>query len=71
MTQADIEPQTNNIFCCAALTDKQEGTLYTDATRAFPEMSLDGKKYFFVAYDYNINYVFALPIANVQDNTII
>ena len=37
------EPRTNNIFCYDALTDKQEGTLYTDATGAFPEMSLDGK----------------------------
>ena len=50
------ESQTNNIFCYAALADKQEGTLYTDATGAFPEMSLDGKQYFFVAYDYDTNY---------------
>ena len=34
-------------------------------------MSLDGKQYCFVAYDYDINYIFALPIANVQDKTII
>ena len=65
------EPQTNNIFCYDALTDKQEVTLYTDATGAFPEMSLDGKQYFFVANDYDTNYIFALPIANVQDKTII
>ena len=30
------EPQANNIFCYAALADKQQGTLYTDATGAFP-----------------------------------
>ena len=65
------EPQANNIFCYAALADKQQDTLYTDATGAFPEMSLDGKPYLFVAYDYNTNYIFALPIANVQDKTII
>ena len=65
------EPQTKKIFFYAALADKKEGTLYTDATRAFPEMSLDGKQYFFVAYDYNTNYIFALPIANVQDKTFI
>ena len=65
------EPQTNNIFCYAALADKQEGTLYTDATGAFPEISLDGKQYFFVAYDYYTNYIFALPIANLQDKRII
>ena len=34
-------------------------------------MSLDGKQYFFVAYDYDTNYIFALPITNVQDETII
>ena len=30
------EPQVNNMFCCAALADKQQGALYTDATGAFP-----------------------------------
>ena len=30
------EPQANNIFCYASLADKQQGTLYTDATGAFP-----------------------------------
>ena len=33
-------PQTNNIFFYASLAEKQEGTLYTDATGAFSEMSL-------------------------------
>ena len=67
----NYEPQTNKIFCYAELADKQEVTLYTDAIWEFPEMSLDGKQYFFVAYDYDTNYIFALPIANVQDKTII
>ena len=53
------------------MADKQEGTLYTDATGAFPEMSLYSKQYIFVAYDYDTNYIFALPFANVQDKTII
>ena len=65
------EPKANNIFCYSALADKQQGTLYTDASVAFPEMSLDSKQYVFVAYDYDTNYIFALPIANVQDKTII
>ena len=75
MTTPDIilndEPQTSNIFCYAEFSDKKEDTLYTDTTGAFPEISLDGKQYFFVAYDYDTNYVFALPISNVQDKTII
>ena len=53
------------------MADKQEGKLYTDSTGEFPEMSLDGKQYFFVAYDYDTNYIFAPPIANVQYKTII
>ena len=65
------EPQSNNIFCYASLADKQQGKLYTDATGENPEMSLDGKQYCFVAYDYDTNYIFALPIANVQEKTII
>ena len=34
-------------------------------------MSHDGKHFFFVVYDYDTNYIFALPIADVQDKTII
>ena len=34
-------------------------------------MSLDGKQYFFVAYDYDTNYIFAIPIPDVKDETII
>ena len=34
------EQQPNNIFCYAALEEKQQGTLYNDATGVFPEMSL-------------------------------
>ena len=36
-------------------TNKQNGTLYTDATSTLPEMSLDGHQYYFVAYDYDTN----------------
>ena len=41
----------NNVFCFAALADKQKGTMYTDATGALPAVSLEGNQYFFVAYD--------------------
>jgi hypothetical protein len=75
-TTANIIPddethKNNNVFCYAALTDKQTGTLYTDATGVLPHMSLDGKQYFFVAYDYDTNYIFATPIPDVKDATII
>ena len=60
----DGTPIANNVFCYAALADKQLGTMYTDATGALPVLSLEGLQYFFVAYDYDTNYIFAIPIAN-------
>eukprot|EP00956_Cyclotella_meneghiniana_P043791 scaffold287739_cov149-Cyclotella_meneghiniana.AAC.1 len=69
-----IEPMddmTCNVFCYAALADKHSGTMYTDATGALPVVSLDGNQYYFVAYAYDPNYIFAVPIANLRDDTII
>ena len=63
--------ETNNVFCFAALADKQTGTLYTDQTGALPVRSLEGMQYFFVAYDYDTNYIFANPIDNLKDEAII
>ena len=69
-----ITPNNNidiNVFCYAALTNKQQGTPYTNAMGALPSRSLDAHQYFFVEYDYNNNYIFAEPIPNVKDNTIV
>ena len=63
--------ELNNVFCYAALADKQQGTLYTDATGALPVLSLDGHQYYFVAYDYDTNYIYAIPIKDVTDKSII
>ena len=63
--------EANNIFCFAALADKQTGTMYTDQAGALPVRSLDGMQYFFIAYDYDTNYIFAKPISNLKDETII
>ncbi len=52
----------NNVFCYAALADKQTGTIYTDATGALPHVSLEGNQYYFVAYDYDTNAIFAIPV---------
>ena len=57
----------NNIFCFAALVDKHNRTLYTDATGTLPVRSLNGNQYYFVAYDYDLNYIFAVPILNLTD----
>ena len=60
----------NNVFCYAALADKQRGTLYTDATGALPAISLDGHQYYFVAYDYDTNFIFAEPVKDLTDDSI-
>ena len=71
----DIVPtelhEVNNIFCFAALADKKSGTMYTDQTGALPAISLDGHQYFFVAYDYDSNYIYAVPVKDLKDDTIL
>ena len=62
--------QVNNIFCLAALADNRAGTFYTDATGAIPAISLDGNQYYFIAYEYDTNYIFEIPIKNVTDDAI-
>ena len=62
--------QFNNIFCLSALADSRSGTFYTDATGALPAISLYGNQYYFIAYDYDTNYIFAIPITNVTDDAI-
>ena len=63
----DETHEVSNVFCYAALADKQKGTFYTDATGALPTVSLDGNQYYFIAYDYDLNYIFATPIKDVKD----
>jgi hypothetical protein len=65
------EEKVNNVFCFAALSDKNKGTLYTDATGALPVQSIDGNQYYYVKYDYNTNYVNAVPVEDLTDTTII
>lgn len=65
--------QANNtaIFCYAALADKQKGTFYTDCTGNLPARALDGQQLFFVAYAYDPNYIFAVPINSTSNSDII
>ena len=74
-TQTTMIPPDNdsngNIFCFTALANKQQGTLYTNATGVLPLHSLDGNQYFSVAYDYDNNYVFAEPIPNEKYKSIV
>ena len=44
-TNVDVVPdneRASNVFCCAALADATQGTLYTDMTGSFPVQSLEG-----------------------------
>eukprot|EP00804_Cyclotella_cryptica_P009770 CCRYP_013223-RA/>CCRYP_013223-RA protein AED:0.41 eAED:0.41 QI:0/0/0/1/0/0/4/0/726 len=69
-----IEPTDGcacNVLCYAALADKHSGTMYTDATGALPAVSLEGNQYYFIAYAYDLNCIFALPISNLRDETIL
>ena len=45
--------------------------MYTDQTGALRVRSLDGIQYFFIAYDYDTSYIFAKPISNLKDDSII
>jgi hypothetical protein len=43
----------------------------TDAPGALPTISLDGHQYYFIAYDYDSNYIFAEPIKDVKNATLV
>ena len=45
--------------------------MYTDTTGALPTISLDGHQYYFIAYDYDSNYIFGEPIKDIKDATLV
>jgi hypothetical protein len=51
-----------DMFCFAALTDANEGTMYTDLTGKFPVRSYKNNQYVFVAYFYSINAIIVRPM---------
>ena len=59
------------VYCYAALADKQHGTFYSDCTGALPTRALDGQQLFFIAYAYDPNYIFAIPIVTTSNECII
>ena len=70
-TTSEGVPTNNNVFCFAALAEKEKGTVYTDATGALPVMSLDGHQYYIVAYDYDNNFIEAKEVSDLKDETIV
>ena len=45
--------------------------MYIDQAGTLPHMSFDGVQYFFIVSNYNTNYIYALLIKNLKDETII
>ena len=61
----------NNIFCYAALAEKEIGTIYTDVTGALPVLSIDGHQYHVVTYDCDNNFIEAREVSGLKDETIV
>ena len=70
-TASEGVPTNNNVFCFAALAEKEKGTIYTDAMGAFPVLSLDGHQYYIAAYDYDNNFIEAKEVSDLKDETIV
>ena len=60
----------NNLFCYAALADKNKNTVYLDATGRFPCTSMEGMQYMLVVYDYTSNAIIIETINNLEAKTI-
>ena len=70
-TASEGVPTNNNVFCFAALAEKEKGTIYTDAMGAFPVLSLDGHQYYIVVYDYDNNFIEAKDVSDLKDEKIV
>jgi hypothetical protein len=68
--ESDNDADTN-VFIFGVFADKQMVTLYSDLTGTFPFMSLEGNVWFLIVYHYKSNAIWALPIANFADETIL
>ena len=60
-----------DLFCCAALGNTTTRVFYTDMTWAFPVTSLENMQAYFLVYNYDTNNIFALPVPNFKDETVI
>ena len=50
------------LFCCTALADQNEHTIYADLTGKFLVRSFKGNQYIFVCYTYNLNAILVWPM---------
>ena len=54
-----------------AYIDKKDGIMYTDLTGNFPVRSIDGYTAFFILYDWTTNTIFATPIKDATDESMV
>ena len=62
---------SSNVFCFAALAEKEKITIYTDTTVALPVLSLDGHQYYVVACDYDNNFIEAQEVSDLKGEKIV
>ncbi len=60
-----------DIFCFAALTNANTGTMYTDLTSSFPVWSFKNMQYIFVAYVYDLNAIIVHAMPTGTDTAMI
>ena len=70
-TASEGVPTNNNVFCFAALAEKEKETVYTNVTGALPVLSLDRHQYYITAYDYDNNFIEAKEVSDLKDETIV
>ena len=61
----------DEIFCFAAIEDKNKNTLYNNLTGQFPVRSFEGISYIFVAYVYKLNAILLCPMKSRKDGIMI
>jgi hypothetical protein len=57
--ESDDDSPTN-VFVFAAFADKNTGIIYSDLTRTFPFMSLEGNVCFLIIHHYEANVILAV-----------
>jgi hypothetical protein len=60
-----------DVFCFAALTNANTGTMYTDLTGSFLVWSFKNMQYIFVAYVYDLNAIILLAMPTCTDAAMI
>ncbi len=60
------EEKIAHVFCFAAISDVNTGTIYINNARKFPVRSLEGHIYIFVLYNYSTNAILVEPLQSME-----